>query len=328
MSMGGGGKPGYVPDPGQTPGVTTGVQGTQNAIGAFGAQPYYGMQAMGQGYGNMSQGFGSTGFDPQGATNAANNIWNSSGSMPGMANTIWQQGLDPQNSQRNAALQQADATAMAGLSGSGVANTPYGASVRGTTNANTNLAFDAYRNQQLQQAGASAGGLLGQYGQQQGLGAQIAGMAPQQQQALLSSLTQGGNAALAPYQQMINSYLGLGNLGSGIYGSQIQGYGSRLNAMAQHDQANAQGMGGMGQMAGMAAMMMMSDRRLKTDIEPVGKLDNGLTVYRYRYLNSLAFQIGLMADEVEKVCPKAVAEIGAFKAVNYELATQAKGEDR
>lgn len=326
MSMGGGGKPGYVPDPNRTPGVTEGVQGTQSAIGAFGAQPYYGMQAMGQGYGNMAQGFGPTGYDPQGATNAANNIWGQANQLPGMADTIWQQALDPQNAQRAYALRSADQTAMAGLSGSGVADTPYGASVRGTVIANTNQAFEAYRNQQLQQGGASAGGLLGQAGQLQGLGAQIAQMAPQQQQALLQALTQGGNAALAPYQQMVNNYLGLGNLGSGLYGSQIQGYGARLGAMAQHNQQQSQGMQGMGQMAGMA-LMMMSDRRLKEDITPVGTLDNGLTVYRYRYKGISTWQLGLMADEVEKLHPDAVADIGGFKAVNYELATKAKGDD-
>jgi hypothetical protein len=326
--MSGGGKPGYVPDPNNTPGIASGIQGTENAIGAFGSQPAFGMGAMRAAWPNMSKGFGDTGYDPRGATNAANNIWAQSGQLPGMADTVWQQALDPQNAQRAYALRSADQTAMQGLSSSGVADTPYGASVRGTINANTNQMFDAYRNQQLQQGASSAAGLLQQFGGMQGLGAQIARMAPEEQQALLMSLTQGGNAALAPYQQMINSYLGLGNLGSNIYGSQIAGYGSRLNAMAQHNAAGASGMQGIGQMAGMAAMMMMSDRRLKTDIKAVGKLDNGLTVYRYRYLDSPVFQIGLMADEVEQVHPEAVAEIGAFKAVNYELATEAREIDK
>jgi hypothetical protein len=301
--------------------VAQGVEGTQSAIGAFGAQPYYGMQAMNQGYGNMAQGFSPTGYNPQGATNAANSIWGQSSQLPGMASTIWNQALDPQNAQRAYALRSADQTAMAGLSGSGVADTPYGASVRGTVSANTNQMFDAYRNQQLQQGGAAAGGLLQQFGGLQGLGAQVAQMAPQEQQALLASLTQGGNAALAPYQQMINSYLGLGNLGSGLYGSEISGYGARLGAQAQANKDSASGMQGMGQMAGMAAMMMMSDRRLKEDIEPVGRLDNGLTVYLYRYRDTPTWHIGLMADEVEELYPEAVGQVGAFKAVNYKLAT-------
>jgi hypothetical protein len=313
--------PREVPTPGAAPGVTTGVQGTQNSIGAFGAQPFYSMDAMNAAYPGMSQGFGATGYNPQGATNAAGNIWGQSGQLPGMANQIWNQANDPNRTGYQQAMHSADAQAMAGLSGSGVADTPYGASVRGTVAGNTDLAWQNYRNQQLQQGGASAANILGQYGQQQGLGASVAQMAPQEQQALLASLTQGGNAALQPYQQMINSYLGLGNLGSNLYGNMISGYGSRLGAQTAADASSSSSMQGMGQMAGMAAMMMMSDRRLKTDIEPIGKLDDGQIVYRYRYLDSPVFQLGLMADEVEQVHPEAVAEINGFKAVNYELAT-------
>jgi len=66
---------------------------------------------------------------------------------------------------------------------------------------------------------------------------------------------------------------------------------------------------------------MPSDRRLKTDIAPVGKLDNGLTVYRYRYNGENTFQIGLMADEVENMRPDAVVELNGFKHVYYAVAT-------
>jgi len=63
-----------------------------------------------------------------------------------------------------------------------------------------------------------------------------------------------------------------------------------------------------------------SDRRLKTDIEPVGRMDNGLTVYRYRYKVGGPVHIGVMADEVEKIRPDAYIKGGAgggFDAVNY-----------
>lgn len=238
------------PSASAAPGLTAGVQGTQDSIGAFGAQPRYGMQAMNQGFGNMSQGFGATGFNPAGATNAANATWGASSALPGMANTIWNQAQDPQRAGYNQAMHSADATAMAGLSGSGVADTPYGASVRGTVAGNTDLSWQNYRNQQLQQGGQAAGGLLQQYGGMQGLGSEIARMAPQEQQALLSSLTQGGNAALAPYQQMIQSYLGIGNLGSSVYGTQVGGYGAQQSAQAQSDAAAAQGWGGLGNFVG------------------------------------------------------------------------------
>jgi hypothetical protein len=79
------------------------------------------------------------------------------------------------------------------------------------------------------------------------------------------------------------------------------------------------GQGGGGSIAGMAKFF--SDRRLKEDIEQVGTLFDGTPVYRYRYIGQLAFQIGLMAQDVEKFAPEAVEEISGFKAVDYKLAT-------
>jgi hypothetical protein len=63
----------------------------------------------------------------------------------------------------------------------------------------------------------------------------------------------------------------------------------------------------------------MSDRRLKTDIKRVGTTDAGLPVYTYKYKGDNTTQMGVMAQDVEKVNPEAVAEFGGFKAVNYSL---------
>lgn len=65
-----------------------------------------------------------------------------------------------------------------------------------------------------------------------------------------------------------------------------------------------------------------SDRRLKEDIKPVGKLDNGLTVYSYRYKIGGPVMIGLMADEVEAVAPEAIGEVAGYKTVDYERAVR------
>ena len=46
-----------------------------------------------------------------------------------------------------------------------------------------------------------------------------------------------------------------------------------------------------------------SDIRLKRDVALVGRLDNGLGLYRYRYLWSDTVYVGVMAQEVALVRP-------------------------
>jgi len=70
-----------------------------------------------------------------------------------------------------------------------------------------------------------------------------------------------------------------------------------------------------------SGFMMPSDRRLKEGARVVGKLDNGLPVWAFRYRGSDTTMLGLMADEVEKIHPEAVGEVSGFKAVDYDLAT-------
>lgn len=83
------------------------------------------------------------------------------------------------------------------------------------------------------------------------------------------------------------------------------------------------GLLGAGAQAAGAAYGKPSDRRLKTDIARVGTLDNGLPVYLYRYKAGGPFEIGLMAQDVEGICPDAVTTTGnGFKAVRYDLASQ------
>jgi hypothetical protein len=65
----------------------------------------------------------------------------------------------------------------------------------------------------------------------------------------------------------------------------------------------------------------ISDRRAKEDISQVGALFDGTPVYRFRYKGHPAFQIGLMAQDVEEYAPEAVGRIGEYKAVDYKLAT-------
>jgi hypothetical protein len=68
-----------------------------------------------------------------------------------------------------------------------------------------------------------------------------------------------------------------------------------------------------------ASIFMASDRRLKTDIQRVGTTDGGVPIYTYKYKGESMTQMGVMAQDVEKVNPEAVREFGGYKAVNYAL---------
>ncbi len=62
-----------------------------------------------------------------------------------------------------------------------------------------------------------------------------------------------------------------------------------------------------------------SDIRLKRDIALLSRLDNGLGLYRYRYLWSDQVYVGVMAQEVEKVMPEAVARgADGYLRVDYQ----------
>lgn len=75
--------------------------------------------------------------------------------------------------------------------------------------------------------------------------------------------------------------------------------------------------------SGWLTKLIGSDERIKEDIEPVGILNDGSNIYRYRYKAdpSGRTHIGLMAQEVEQKTPKAVTEIGGVKFVDYDKAT-------
>lgn len=65
-----------------------------------------------------------------------------------------------------------------------------------------------------------------------------------------------------------------------------------------------------------------SDKRMKENIEPVGKLKDGQTVYRFNYKGDPKTQIGLIAQEVEGRHPEAVAkDRRGLRFVDYKEAT-------
>jgi hypothetical protein len=100
------------------------------------------------------------------------------------------------------------------------------------------------------------------------------------------------------------------------YQDQLQGYG------LQQQQNNAM----LGGLFGLAAAPLggwasggfkgISNRSAKKDIREVGRLHNGLPIYAFKYMAGGPTQLGVMADEVEKVKPLAVSSEG----VDYDMA--------
>lgn len=99
--------------------------------------------------------------------------------------------------------------------------------------------------------------------------------------------------------------LGLGQLQNNMYGAQMQAHGA--------------GMAGLGQLGGLAAYgAFISDPVLKSDVVLVGKHPLGIGIYEYT-INGRR-EIGVMADEVEKVMPEAVVvSQDGYKRVRYDL---------
>lgn len=78
--------------------------------------------------------------------------------------------------------------------------------------------------------------------------------------------------------------------------------------------------------AGIAGAMMLSDKRVKENLKPVGKLNNGLKVYVGNYKKETGLdttpQLFLVAQEVQKKHPEAVGKKFGALAVDYKKAVK------
>ena len=70
---------------------------------------------------------------------------------------------------------------------------------------------------------------------------------------------------------------------------------------------------------GLQAGMAFSDRRLKRNIKKLGEFTKGISWYAFRYIGGAKKRIGFMADEVQKVIPEAVHDVGGVLAVDYGM---------
>lgn len=151
-------------------------------------------------------------------------------------------------------------------------------------------------------------------------------------QLLLTGRGQAVNEALTERNQPLNEIMGLAS-GTQIQAPQFQSTPQsgvaptdisglvQQNYQSQMQQYNA----GMSGLFGLGATAlggwMMSDRRLKEDVHKVGETADGIPVKTFRYKGSPMMHLGMMAQDVEKKRPEAVATTSSgYKAVNYPMA--------
>lgn len=108
------------------------------------------------------------------------------------------------------------------------------------------------------------------------------------------------------------------NAAIGSRGNAIQGYGNAIEPKGPSMWDKLLGAG-----VGLGGAALMSDERLKTDIKDGGKdatrLLDGLKAYTYRYKDEKygkGKQVGVMAQDLEKVAPQAVVDTREGKAVD------------
>ncbi|WP_052119965.1 tail fiber domain-containing protein [Inquilinus limosus] len=104
-----------------------------------------------------------------------------------------------------------------------------------------------------------------------------------------------------------------------IQGAMQNQYNAQMQQWQQQQQNANNTMNGLFGLGSAAAMAWLSDRRLKTDIRRIGETEAGIPLYEFRYRAGGPPQIGVMAQDVERVIPAAVAEIDGWKHVDYRM---------
>src|SRR5262249_48550870 len=109
-------------------------------------------------------------------------------------------------------------------------------------------------------------------------------------------------------------------------GGGLSGFGSMFGDVAGGLGSLASGFGSgvgsaLGGLGSLLTAFLPSDARLKRDIFKVGSLHDGTPVYSFTYLDDPTPRIGLIAQDVERRTPGAVAQIGGRKVVDYRKAT-------
>ena len=189
------------------------------------------------------------------------------------------------------------------------------AAAQNTGNAANLAAFgNQSAGQQFQQGLANA--QLGNQAQQQGFQQQAYNqMQPINVINALRTGSQVQNPSYAQSAQMPQV------AGADMLGATQQGYNAQLANVNAQNAASGNFMSGL---MGLGGAYLMSDENLKTDIKRIGTHDLGMGIYSYSYKDGYnlptGIQVGVMAQEVEKVIPEAVIVTDSgFKAVNYAM---------
>lgn len=112
---------------------------------------------------------------------------------------------------------------------------------------------------------------------------------------------QQGNAQAGDYQAAAQN----------AYQAAMNGYNAQVGQQNSNQQATGNFLGTA------ASLFALSDERMKENIIPAGE-ENGHSVYEFNYKGNDKKYIGVMAQEVEKKNPEAIAFVDGFRVVDYE----------
>lgn len=108
-------------------------------------------------------------------------------------------------------------------------------------------------------------------------------------------------------------------LGAGMQFSQLGGFGSLAGAGAGAAGVGGAAAGAAGGLSSLLPLILASERKLKTDIEPLFKDKRDVQWYTFKYKDdpTKAVQTGVMVEELERFAPHVVHMINGVKHVNY-----------
>lgn len=103
-----------------------------------------------------------------------------------------------------------------------------------------------------------------------------------------------------------------------VMGAYAQNYAGQMNNYNQQLQQQQGMLGGLFNLGGaLGSAWIMSDIRVKEAIRRVGRTDDGLAVYTFRYRGEPETHMGVMAQEAAAFYPDAVMPIGGVLHVDY-----------